>query len=153
MPASIIETYKNFRHRLHVVAPDVFVTVMNVTQNSTVAELVEVADTSAKRRKGLLGRNGLPKGKGLLIRPCESVHTFAMRFPIDLIYLDRAHRVQKVRHAVGPWRVSACLRAHSVIELAAGTIADTGTCRGDQLRIIPVVSEQNGIEICDQADN
>jgi uncharacterized membrane protein (UPF0127 family) len=79
-----------------------------------------VADRGATRRKGLLGRDGLSAGEGLWILPCEAVHTFCMRFPIDLVYLDRKHQVKKVRSDVRPWRLSACLSAHSVLELASG---------------------------------
>jgi hypothetical protein len=61
------------------------------------------------------------------------VHTFGMRFAIDLVYLDRKHRVVKTRSQVRPWRVSTCLTAHSVIELAPGTIHNTRTMRGDTL--------------------
>ena len=92
-----------------------------------------MADTSAKRRTGLLKHERLAPGEGLWIVPCESVHTFFMKFPIDLIYLDRERKVRKVRHAVPAWRVSACLSAHSVLELPAGTVADTGTAVGDIL--------------------
>jgi uncharacterized membrane protein (UPF0127 family) len=63
-----------------------------------------------------------------------------MRFPIDLIYLDRELRVRKVRSNVRPWRLSACLSAHSVIELAAGTIRATQTNPGDQLEISSLVA-------------
>lgn len=69
------------------------------------------------------------------IVPCESVHTFFMKFPIDLVYLDKKRRVLKVRPAVPAWRLSACLRAHSILELPAGTIERTGTAPGDQLSI------------------
>jgi len=69
------------------------------------------------------------------IVPCEAVHTFFMQFPIDLVYLDRRHRVKKVRSAVSAWRISACLSAHSVLELPAGTIQETSTQRGDLLEI------------------
>jgi uncharacterized membrane protein (UPF0127 family) len=65
--------------------------------------------------------------------PCESVHTFFMRFPIDLVYLSRDLKVKKVRHAVGPWRLSACLTAHSLIELPAGTLKRTETRKGDRI--------------------
>jgi uncharacterized protein len=58
-----------------------------------------------------------------------------MKFPIDLVYVDRKKRVKKVRHAVPPWRLSACLTAHSVLELPAGTAAKTGTVPGDELSI------------------
>jgi hypothetical protein len=61
-----------------------------------------------------------------------------MRFPIDLVYLDRRRRVKKVRSAVPPWRLSACLSAHSVIELAAGTIRRTQTIPGDTLEFCSV---------------
>jgi uncharacterized membrane protein (UPF0127 family) len=58
-----------------------------------------------------------------------------MKFPIDLVYLDRRKRVRKIRHAVPPWRVSGCLMAHSVLELPAGTAIATRTQAGDQLAV------------------
>jgi uncharacterized membrane protein (UPF0127 family) len=94
---------------------------------------MEVADSSAKRSKGLLGRKSLSPGEGLWILPCESVHTFWMRFSIDLIYLDRQKRIRRLVSAVPPWRISACFSAHSVIELPAGVITDTLTQPGDML--------------------
>ena len=90
---------------------------------------------SAKRRTGLLKHDHLDPGQGLWIAPCESVHSFFMKFAIDLVYLDRKHRVRKVRHRMVPWRVSACLTAHSILELPAGTVEATGTRPGDQLEI------------------
>jgi uncharacterized membrane protein (UPF0127 family) len=94
---------------------------------------MEQADTGAKRSKGLLGRKGLPPGGGLWIVPCESVHTFWMQFPIDLVYIDRKKRIKKLRSNVPPWRLSACLSAHSILELPAGTIQNTLTQVGDSL--------------------
>ena len=99
------------------------------------ADSAEVADTSAKRRTGLLKHDHLDPGQGLWIAPCESVHSFFMKFAIDLVYLDRKHKVRKVRHRMVPWRVSACLTAHSILELPAGTVEATGTQPGDQLEI------------------
>ncbi len=96
---------------------------------------MDIADTSAKRRVGLLKHPGLEAGTGLWILPCESVHTFFMKFAIDLVYLDRKKKVRKVRNAVPAWRMSACLTAHSILELPAGTAARTGTQAGDQLSI------------------
>src|SRR3974390_1382436 len=107
--------------------------VRNQTRNTTVATAADVADTSAKRRTGLLKKEKLDHGEGLWITPCESVHTFFMKFAIDLVYLDRKKRVRKVRRAVPPWRISGCLAAHSVLELPAGAIAASGTRPGDQL--------------------
>ena len=114
--------------------------VQNETRHSVLAELTEIADTSAKRRKGLLGRDSLPTGHGLWIVPCESVHTYGMRFPIDVLYLDRKKRVRKLRRAMPPWRLSVCLSAHSVLELPAGAIEQTKTQPGDQLVLFDVIS-------------
>jgi uncharacterized membrane protein (UPF0127 family) len=107
--------------------------VRNETRKTVLADAAEVADTSAKRRTGLLKHSRLEPGDGLWIRPCESVHTFFMKFPIDLVYLDKRLKVRKVRHAVPAWRLSACLTAHSVLELPAGTARQTKTSVGDVL--------------------
>jgi uncharacterized membrane protein (UPF0127 family) len=111
--------------------------IANVTRQTELATWAEIADSGAKRSKGLLGREGLAPGEGLWIVPCESVHTFWMRFPIDLVYLDRKKRVKKIRHAVPPWRVSICLTAQSVLELPAGTLRATQTQKGDRLEFSP----------------
>jgi uncharacterized membrane protein (UPF0127 family) len=122
------------------VTPEVRFEVANPARGTVLATRLEVADSGPKRNKGLLGRDGLAAGEGLWIVPCESVHTFFMRFPIDLVYLDRKHRIKGVRNAVGPWRLSACLSAHSVLELPAGTIRDTQTQPGDTLEFSPTAS-------------
>jgi uncharacterized membrane protein (UPF0127 family) len=109
--------------------------VRNQTRQTLLADRAEKADTSAKRRVGLLQHKSLAAGQGLWIVPCESVHTFFMKFPIDLVYLDKRLRVRKVRHAVPPWRLSACFTAHSVLELPAGSAAETRTAVGDELTI------------------
>lgn len=109
------------------------VKVMNLTRQSELGSRIEVADHGPARAKGLLGRKELGPGEGMWIVPCESVHTFFMQFPIDLVYLDRNNRIKKVRHSIPPWRVSACLSAHSVIELPAGTVRTTKSERGDVL--------------------
>jgi uncharacterized membrane protein (UPF0127 family) len=113
--------------------------VANLTRQVELACCVDVADEGSKRRKGLLGREALSAGEGLWIVPCESVHTFGMKFPIDLVYLDPDKRVKKVRSGLRPWRLSACLSAHSVLELASGSIRETGTRPGDRLEFFPVL--------------
>ena len=107
----------------------------NQTRNAFLGDAVEVADTSEKRRVGLLKHERLEPGSGLWITPCESVHTFFMKFPIDLVYIDKKRKVRKVRNAVPAWRLSACLTAHSILELPAGTVEKTGTRAGDELLI------------------
>ena len=121
-------------------SPPVKMRVIDVSRKTVLASTVEVADTSAKRSKGLLGRNSLGPGEGLWIVPCESVHTFGMRFAIDLVYLDREHRIRKIRRNVVPWRVSLCLSAHSVIELASGSIRDQDAQLGDKVEFAPINS-------------
>ncbi len=76
--------------------------VGNVTRGTVLGDQIDVADTSAKRNQGLLKHKELSQGHGLWIVPCESVHTFFMRFAIDLVYMDRRYKVKKVRSAVGP---------------------------------------------------
>ena len=120
--------------------------VLNITRETVLARFVKVADTAARRRKGLLGRQQLSPGEGLWILPCESVHTICMRFPIDIVYLDRNHRVKKIRSDLFPWRLSACFSACSVIELASGTIRETQTQCGDLLEFSPAV------QLSDKAD-
>ena len=114
-------------------APEVRLRISNLTRQTVLASSAELADKGEKRRKGLLGRERLSPGHGLWILPCEAVHTFGMQFPIDLVYLDRNHRIKKTRSNVPPWRLSACLTAHSVLELASGTIRETKTRPGDML--------------------
>jgi uncharacterized membrane protein (UPF0127 family) len=127
--------------------PDLRLRISNLTRKSELATCAEVADDGAKRRKGLLGRQGLAPGEGLWILPCEAVHTFGMQFPIDLVYLDRKLCVRKVRSGVPPWRLSACLSAHSVLELASGTIRATQTRSGDMLEVssAPPPGEDSGV--------
>jgi len=111
------------------------VQVRNQTRDAVLGRAVDVADSSDTRRVGLLKHERLERGEGLWIVPCESVHTFFMKFPIDLVYLDKKRKVRKVRKAVPPWRLSACLTAHSILELPAGTAEETGTQAGDVLEI------------------
>jgi uncharacterized protein len=127
-----------FRQRRSEEEP-VRLSISNLTRQVELAHCVDVADRGAKRRKGLLGREMLSAGEGLWIVPCESIHTFGMQFPIDLVYLDRDKRVKKIRSDVHPWRISACLSAHSVLELASGSIGRTGTRPGDMLEFSPAL--------------
>jgi len=124
--------------RLRSTKSDVRLRILNLTQHTELAYCVEVADHGTRLRKGLLGRKMLAAGEGLWITPCEAVHTFGMQFPIDLVYLDRDKRVTKVSYDVPPWRVSVCLSAHSVLELASGSIRMTQTNPGDRLEFSAV---------------
>jgi uncharacterized membrane protein (UPF0127 family) len=110
--------------------------VENLTRGQTLVSHGQVADNHWTRLKGLLGRSGLAPGEGLLIVPCNSIHMFFMRFPIDVLYVDRSLKVVGLHHTLKPWRVGQFnRRAHFVIELPAGTLEATGTQLGDQLAV------------------
>ena len=97
------------------------------------ADRADAADTGAKRRTGLLKHTSLEPGEGLWIVPCEGVHTFGMKFPIDVVFLNRKKKILKIRPNMVRRRIAVSLLAHSVLELPAGTLEATGTVPGDQL--------------------
>lgn len=102
---------------------------------TALATRLELAADSASRRRGLLGRDALAPGTALIIAPCGGIHTFGMRFAIDVVFAARDGRVLKIARAVGPRRVAMCLRAFAAIELAAGEADRHGILVGDQLEI------------------
>lgn len=116
------------------------VSIRNATRNRLLGDAIGRADTSQTRRTGLLQRSGLAEGEGLWILPCEGIHTFFMKFPIDVLFLNKKKCVVKLVRSMGPWRIAMSLRARSVLELPAGTIEKTGTQRGDMLEVADVVA-------------
>lgn len=106
--------------------------IWNKTRGICLGDRVELADTFFSRLQGLLGRSGLAKGEGLIIEPCNSIHTFFMGFGIDVVFLDREQKVVAIYPELPPWRLTRMvLKATSVIEFPAGTLAGTGTSEGD----------------------
>jgi uncharacterized protein len=107
----------------------------NETRDTWLATRVEPADSSETRTRGLLGREGLSPGEGLWISPCEWVHMFGMKFAIDVVVLDKGHRVVGTKTALRPGRIGPLFwGAHSTLELPVGAIAASGTVKGDQIR-------------------
>lgn len=111
--------------------------VRNLTRGTILADRATAAATSRERRTGLLRHESLVEGEGLWIAPCEAIHTFGMKFSIDVVFLDRSRRIVKIREALPARRIAVCLRAHSVLELPAGTVRRTATAVGDQLAFEP----------------
>ncbi len=110
----------------------------NQTRNLLLATNVTIADTHLSRLRGLIGvsEDDFRNGSALWIRPCHGVHTLAMRFPIDVVYLDRAGMVLHVKHNLQPWRFSPVrMQAASVLELPSQTVARTETAFGDRIEI------------------
>jgi uncharacterized protein len=112
------------------------VEIANVTRGSVLGSEIRVANTGWSRMVGLLRNSNLPPGHGLLIVPSSGVHTIGMRFPIDIVALDRKLRVRGVWEDVGAFRIAAVsFRTHKVLELPAGAIRQSRTQVGDQLAL------------------
>ena len=94
-----------------------------------------VADTFFSRLIGLLGRRELNADESLLLSPVSSIHTFFMRFAIDVVFLDRDLTVLSTREPLRPWRMASCRRAHSVLELPAGACRRWAVRPGDRLEL------------------
>jgi uncharacterized membrane protein (UPF0127 family) len=109
----------------------------NVTRgNAVLARRVEWAGTSATRKRGLLGRTEMDADSGIYLVPCKWIHTFGMKFAIDVAFLAPDGRVVTLHHALRPNRLSRiALRAEGALELAAGRLADTGTEVGDTIEL------------------
>jgi uncharacterized membrane protein (UPF0127 family) len=106
--------------------------VINHTRSSVLARELLLALAPWSRLRGLLARPPLAQGQGMLIRPCRSVHTFFMGYPIDLLFLDAHGKVVELLPGLRPWRISPLVaEADCVLELPAGTVGQSRTIRGD----------------------
>lgn len=117
----------------------------NESRRVYLATHLAVAHTHWSRLRGLLGVSAgdFRNSYGLWIRPCQGIHTLAMRFPIDVVYLDRAGMVVHVVHDLQPWRFSPIrMQASSVLELPSRTVARTETALGDHIKIRIVVPSE-----------
>ncbi len=111
----------------------------NRTRSTYLATELLVARTHWTRFRGLMATDAsrFRPGQGLWIVPCHGVHTFAMRFPIDVLYLDQERVVIHIEESLKPWRMAAIrVLATSVLELPTGTISDSLTALGDQIDIL-----------------
>lgn len=111
---------------------------LNRTRNAYLATHLRQAATHWSRFRGLMGTDAknFPAGEGLWIVPCHGVHTFAMRFPIDVVYLDGDKIVVYMQQNLRPWRVAPVrLGAASVLELPERTLSSTRTAIGDEIEI------------------
>lgn len=112
--------------------------VYNVTRATTISVSAEEARTFWARGRGLMWRRSFPDGSALVIDPCSSIHMFFMRFPIDVLYLNRDDRVVRVQPGIKPWRTDPLWTrgAKYVIELPVGTLERTQTGVGDQISLV-----------------
>jgi uncharacterized membrane protein (UPF0127 family) len=107
--------------------------VRNLTRNTLLADRADIADTSVTRQRGLLKHTGLADGEGLWIVPCEGVHSFFMKFAIDVVFMNKKRVVTKLRPNMVKSRIAFSVRAHSTLELPVGMIQKSQTAVGDQL--------------------
>ncbi len=105
----------------------------NTRTGTVLADRVELAADSKSRRRGLLGRDHLDAGAALVIVPCPSVHTFFMRFPIDVLFVRRDGTVAKCVKDLRAWRIALAAGAYAAVEFQAGTLERSGTTRGDRV--------------------
>jgi uncharacterized membrane protein (UPF0127 family) len=109
-------------------------TARNATRGTVLAERVTIAATAVARLRGLLGTRALPRGDGLLLRPCRQVHSFFMRYALDLVFVDAEGRVLLTVADFPRNRISPHVRtAAAVLELPAGSLAETPAEPGDRL--------------------
>jgi uncharacterized membrane protein (UPF0127 family) len=108
----------------------------NTSTGCVLADRVELAVDSASRRRGLLGRDSFPRGSALVIAPCSSIHTFFMRFEIDVVFVARDGRVLKTYDAIPRRRIGFSAGAFAAIEFPAGTLARTPAKQGDVLTLV-----------------
>ena len=106
---------------------------LRTSEGRVVCERCIVADGAFGRMRGLLGRKELPSAEGILLKPSGSVHTFFMRFPIDVVFLDRELRVVAIAPDVPPWRMRGARGAKAVVELRAGEASRRGLAEGQTL--------------------
>lgn len=116
-------------------APDRFA-LRNRRHGRLIARTIEAAFDSATRRRGLLGRDAMIEGSAMIIAPCQAIHTFGMRFTIDVIFANKNGTVVKCCPAVRPGRLAGSLSAFAVIELPAGAIARSDTRVDDAIECV-----------------
>jgi len=105
----------------------------NSRSGAVIASSVELAMTSAERRRGLLGRDSMAPDSAIVITRCNAVHTFWMRFAIDVAFVDSSGTVKKVVEGLSPWRIAGTLFASTVIEFPAGTLKNGVLQVGDRV--------------------
>jgi len=114
------------------------VALINERTQQPVATMVEIAASRTARRRGLLGRDHLDKASAMLLAPCTAVHTIGMRFPIDVVFVDRQGFAVKIVRNLRPWRMALAADGRAVVEMAAGSLDWGQVLPGDRLYLAPV---------------
>jgi uncharacterized membrane protein (UPF0127 family) len=118
--------------------------MVNLTRGNIVCERVVIADRPLRRMRGLLGRESLSAGDGMLLQPAPSIHSAFMSFTFDVVFLDRTLRVTRTVEHLRPWRLAAARNARSALELAEGEVSHRGVQVGDQLVAVDAAGGVDG---------
>ena len=111
-------------------------TIRNTTRGTSLADKARVAKSFAARGRGLMFTAPLAPGEGLVIAPCNSIHMFFMRYPLDVIFLDAQNRVVFLYEGIKPWCIGRIVKgAKAAVELPERTISSSGTQVGDTLSV------------------
>ena len=114
------------------------VQLVNTRTAEVLARTVELADSHGTRRRGLLGRDHLDPSTALVLSPCWAIHTWFMRFPLDVIFLDAHDAVVRIVTDLPPWRIAVCRSARTTVELPAGALRGVDVTAGDRLEFARV---------------
>lgn len=110
--------------------------VKNISKDMIIVQNGEIADTFLTRLKGLLGRQGLDEGQGLVIKPCNSVHMIGMKFPIDVIFVDKDDVVCHIIEDLAPGKIGPVIKESAyVVEVPVGTVKRSNTGVGDKIAV------------------
>lgn len=113
------------------------VKIVNSTRNTVIAEQAQMAESIWTRFIGLMGRETLEKGTGLVIYPNNSIHMFFMKIPLDVLHVAKDGTVLKILHTIKPWRVGPIVgKCKYTVELPAGTALETNTQEGDKIELV-----------------
>ena len=119
--------------------------LVNATKKTVVSDQCRFANSVFKRMIGLLNRKALAQGEGLLLDRCYGIHTIGMRFPIDVVFLDKELRVMRAVPAIPPFRTCVVKHAIYVLELPVGSIQRSQTAAGDQIQMRTVTQETSSL--------
>ncbi|UCC94711.1 MAG: DUF192 domain-containing protein [Candidatus Omnitrophota bacterium] len=108
-------------------------------KGTTLAEQARFAESFLQRLLGLMGKKNMEKGNALIFKKAPSIHTFFMKFAIDIVFVDASMRILKTYQALGPFRFAGCLRSVLTVELPANTLSQTRTAIGDTLELKPTI--------------
>lgn len=126
---------KSFLSPLLAASPADF-ELRNLRTGAILASELHTAFDSRSRNIGLLRHTTLPAMSALIIAPTTAIHTWFMKFPIDVAFVARSGEVVKARHHLRPWRMSAVWRGFAVVEMPVGALARSSTQRGDRLEVV-----------------